>query len=174
MTFFEEEARKLESSTRAAIRSTATRLQKVIQKETFTQSRARIGSSLRVKVYHFDTGSRINLSLTLMKAFSEGTHHKSRTNSIILLTDGQHLGFKRINHSNTWATVWTAIQKKSYLTKVSDGIVVVYNYRGRNYAIYKFQKLIRRPKLSIQAISEEIASSIPNKISQNLEKLDER
>ena len=170
---FEAEAAKLEAATRAAVRSAARKLRTIAESEirrNFKSKSNTSGSFGSVKVYDLQTHSKISLKPGYLEAFTEGKTIRGKTTLIILLPDGERLGFKRINRNNSWASVWEGIQKKARLAGVGDGVVVVYSYRGKNYAIYKFQKSTTAPKLiSLKARAEALTETIPIEINQLLD-----
>lgn len=108
-----------------------------------------------------------------MKAFVEGKTIQSRKSLIVLLPEGERLGFKRISPNNTWQNLWRRINKKCFLASSPDGIVVLFNYQGKKYPIYKFLKSVKAPKLlSIRETAASLHNELPQKINQALEKLD--
>jgi hypothetical protein len=173
MSFFEEEARSLSRAAVVTIRNIARTLQRETEAEirrNFKPKSKTKGSFGSVKVYDLPTSSRVSLKPGYLEAFAEGKTIRGNPRLIILLPDGERLGFKRINRSNSWTSVWQRIHTQARLVGVGDGLVVVYSHRGRNYAIYKFQQATKAPKLiSLQAKASSLAESIPDQIDNFME-----
>jgi hypothetical protein len=175
---FDDEARHLEAASRAAIRSAARKLHQEAEaqiRRNFKPKSKTKGSFGSVKVYDLPTSSRVSLKPGYLEAFAEGKTIRGKPTLIILLPDGKRLGFKRISRSNTWSSVWQRIHTKARLVGMGDGLVVLYQHRGKNYAIYKFQKQTQTPKLiSLQAKASAIAESMPDQINNFMENFDEQ
>lgn len=92
--------------------------------------------------------SYVRVGVSFMRAFQEAQTISGEPNLIILLPDGVRLRFPRINKSNSWKNIYNRYGKNFFITKVSDGAVVVYQNPkdGRNYPVYKFQKSVQAPK----------------------------
>lgn len=167
MSKFGDEAEKLRVAANRSIRASARRLKRTAEAEirnNFKPAKNK-GSFGSVKVYDLPNSSRISLRPGYLEAFEEGKTIRGKPTLIILLPDGERLGFKRIGKSNSWASVWQRIHKKARLVGVGDGLVVVYQHRGKSYAIYKFQKQTTAPKLiSLRAKAKAIADKIPDSI----------
>lgn len=171
----EDEARRLEASTRAAVGSAARKLQREAESQIRRnfKRKSNNGSFGSVKSYDLATSSRVSLKPGYLSAFAEGKTIRGKPTLIILLPDGERLGFKRISRRNSWPSVWQRIHKKSRLAGVGDGLVVIYRHRGRDYAIYKFQKQTTAPKLiSLGAKAEVLADEMPDFINNFMEKFD--
>lgn len=172
INFFDLEARKLQAAARTEISHSAQTLYRATRTEIVTRFKSK-KSKFGVKVYDGEDNSRVVLSPAFMKAFALGKTIQSRNSLIVLLPDGERLGFKRISPNNTWQEVWRRIQKKCNLASANDGIVVLFNYQGKKHPIYKFQKAVKAPKLlSIQQTATKLEIELPQKINQQMEKLD--
>jgi hypothetical protein len=113
--------------------------------------------------------SYIRLGVPFMDAFQEGKQISGRGNLIVLLPDGERLGFRRISKGNRWAKVWETIQSRSLLLKVKTGVLVLYRYQGRRVPIYLLTKRVRlKKRLSFYEIAAEIAAGIPAFIAEKL------
>lgn len=171
---FDDEVRRLEAATRAAVSSAARKLQREAESQirhNFKPKNKTKGSFGSVKFYDLATSSRVAISPGYISAFAEGKTIRGKPTLIILLPDGERLGFKRISRRNSWPSVWQRIHKKARLVGVGDGLVVLYQHRGKNYAIYKFQKQTTAPKLiSLGAKAEALADEIPDFINNFMEK----
>lgn len=149
---------------RSAARTLQREAEAQIRRNFKPKSKTR-GSFGSAKVVDLTNSSRISLKPKYLEAFAEGKTIRGKPTLIILLPDGERLGFKRISRSNSWASVWERIHTKARLVGVGDGLVVVYQHRGKNYAIYKFQKQTTAPKLiSLEAKARAIAETIPDQI----------
>lgn len=174
---FEDEARSLASATRAALGSAARKLQREAESQIRRNFKPRSktkGSFGSIKSYDLATSSRVSIKPGYLQAFAEGKTIRGKPTLIILLPDGERLGFKRISRSNSWLSVWQRIHKKARLAGVGDGLVVLYRHRGRSLPIYKFQKQTTTPKLiSLGAKAKALADEIPDSINNFMEKFDE-
>lgn len=167
MSKFGDEAEKLAHQASMSIRESARSLARVAKSEIRSgfKSKKNKGSFGSVKIHDLPNSSRVSLRPGYLEAFEEGKTIRGKPTLIILLPDGERLGFKRISKSNSWASVWQRIHKKARLVGVGDGLVVIYEHRGRSYAIYKFQKQTTAPKLiSLRAKAKAIADKIPDSI----------
>lgn len=163
---FEDIAKNLEAAAKSTHSAAATRLsgETRSQIDRNFKSKTTLGS---VKTYDLKWSSLVTVKPSFLSAFSEGKTIRGKSTLIILLPDGERLGFKRVSASNSWASVWQKIKNRARIVGVGDGLVVVYSRGGRNYAIYKFQKQVTVPKLvSLTATASTIAESIPNEINK--------
>lgn len=167
MSKFGIEAEKLALAANRSIKASARQLKRTAEAEirsNFKQKKTK-GSFGSLRIVDLPNSSRVSLRPGYLEAFEEGKTIRGKPTLIILLPDGEKLGFKRISKSNSWASVWQRIHKKARLVGVGDGLVVVYEHRGRSYAIYKFQKQTTAPKLiSLRAKAKAIADKIPDQI----------
>lgn len=174
--FFASEVKNLESASRAVLRSTARRLKREAENQlkTFKKGPNSNGSFHKaVKVYDLEPrgslgpASYVRLGVPWLDAFEEGKTIRGKSNLIILLPPGAELGFKRITKGNSWSKVWTKIKSKSRIAEVSDGVVVIFNYQGRNVPIYKFQLQVKVPKkLSFYETAERLSSAMADEIER--------
>lgn len=172
---FEDEARRLKAASRAAIRSAARQLGTEAESQIRRnfKPKSRTNSFGSIKRYDLPNSSRISLKPGYLEAFSEGKTIRGKPTLIILLPDGERLGFKRISRTNSWDSIWQRIHKKARLVGVGDGVVVLYQHQGKSYPIYKFQKQTTAPKLiSLKAKAEALAETMPDSINNFMENFD--
>lgn len=165
----------MEAASRAAVRSAARQLGNEAESQIRRNFKPKInkGSFGSVKRYDLPNSTRVSLKPGYLESFAEGKTIRGKPTLIILLPDGERLGFKRISRTNSWDEVWQRIHKKARLVGVGDGVVVLYQHRGKSYPIYKFQKQSTAPKLiSLKAKAEALAETMPDSINNFMENFD--
>lgn len=171
---FEDIASYLNAAGKLSLSSAAKNLSHEAQQQIKRNFKSTAGFG-SVKTYDLKSSSVVSIKPSFLSAFAEGKTLRGKSTLIVLLPDGERLGFKRISKNNTWASVWQKIHNRAHLVGVGDGIVVVYSYRGKNYAIYKFQKSVTVPKLiSLGAKAEAITGEISTSINQLLDNYEQR
>lgn len=182
--FLRSEVKNLNAATATATKVAARALKREVQKElrsNFKPGRNSNGAFFKaVKVRDLPAdparglgpASFVRLGVPFMGIFQEGGTVQGKGSLIILLPEGERLGFKRISKGNPWGEVQRRWGKFLFPIKVSDGLVIGYeNPKTKTrHAVYKFQPQVTLPKkLSFLEMAEEIGDAIPDTILDLME-----
>jgi len=176
--FFKAEIRNLEAATKSAVFAGAEALKAETLKELAanfnTPKGGNRGFKKAVKAHKLpEKGvmgpvSFVRLGVPFMGIFQTGGTITGKSNLIVLLPDGQRLGFKRITAGNPWPRVWDKIKKDARLIKTPSGTVVTFKKQnGAVVPIYKIVKSVTVPKkLNFLENAEKISAEMPETIKQ--------
>lgn len=176
--FFNSQIKDLEAADRAVLRSTARALQREVRGQLRKFKRGPTGTGgfqKAVKVYDLPPrgslplANFVRLGVPFMDVFEEGKQIFGKPNLIILLTQGQKLGFRRITKGNPWTKVWEQIKDKVRLFFVYNGTVIAIEVNGQNVPIYKIQKSVIAPKkLSFFKTAETLSAGMADEVQKLL------
>lgn len=180
--FFRVQVGDLSAATRAVLRASARQLKADMTKQmrrSFKRGKNSNGSFFKgFKIYDLEADatrgpvSYVRQGVPFLEVFEEGATIRPKGGNkylIILLSDGEKLGFKRITKGNTWDRVWNKFKKNFKLIKVSDGILILYSFGGRTTPVYKFVREVRiRKRLNFYDAAEKIANEMPDEIRKLL------
>lgn len=170
--FFRAELKNIDAASNSAIKVAAATLRREARKQlraSFRKGPNSTGSFHRaVKIKHLPAkaslgpAAYVSLGVPFMSIFEEGGTIGGRNgNLIILLREGERLGFRRVSKGNPWTKVWERIRGESFLMRRGNGVLVLY----KGIPIYKFQRQITVPKkISFYRLAEEIGNQIPIEI----------
>jgi Family of unknown function (DUF6441) len=178
--YFRAAVRNLDAATEAVIKTSAQSLKRQVAAQIKSQFRTRSPSFAKaVKVYNLKPSgalgpaSYVRLGVPWMGAFQEGSALRGKQNLILLLSDGEALGYKRIGPGNPWESVWAKLQSKSaklFPAKDGNGYVVAVPAGGTLKAVYKLQHSVKVPKLlSFYEAALTIGNEIPTQIDHLLD-----
>jgi hypothetical protein len=181
--FFESETRNLGDATRAVVRQSARQLKSTMAKQLRQNFRSSGSAQSKgfqrgVKIYDLESdltrgpASYVRLG-KIQSLYQEGATLRGEPNLIILLPEGERLGFKRISKGNPWRTVWEKWGRVLQLARVSDGTVVLYRFQGKLTPVYKIQASVTVPKrLTFFEEGEKLADEMPAAIAKLLDSTD--
>lgn len=182
--FFRSEVKNLESATATATAVAARALKRETLKELKrnfkpgTRSNGSFFKAVRVRDLPTDLNrglgpaSIVRLGVPWVGIFQDGGTVRGNDTLILLLPEGEKLGFKRITKGNPWSEVMARWGKHLFPVKVADGVVIGYtNPRtGKKTAVYKFQRQVQLTKrLSFLEMAEEIGAKMPGVIMDLME-----
>ncbi|NJK40568.1 MAG: hypothetical protein HC934_02895 [Acaryochloridaceae cyanobacterium SU_2_1] len=175
--FFRAEIKNIDAASSSAIKIAASALQRETRKQLRANFKKGPGSSgsfhraVKIKNLPSKAGlgpaAYVSLGVPFMRIFEEGGTVRGRSgNLIILLPEGERMGFRRITKGNPWPRVWQRISKAAFVMAKSDGSLVLY----RGVPIYKIQLQVQLPKkISFYKLAEEIGNQIFSEIRNLLD-----
>lgn len=164
----------METATSLVIQETGRKMANEIKKQLRTNFKVkRSGFAKAVKFYYFKpsgpkpASAYVRLGISWLSVFEDGVTVTGRKGwLIILLPQGEALGFSRINWKR-WDYTWEKIKDKTWLKPVKDGVIVLLK-NGTGYApIYKLQRGSVRvsKRLSFYNAAESLADGMDSAIA---------
>ena len=180
--FFRVQVGDLSAATRAVLRASARELKANMTRQmrrNFKRGSNSNGSFFKgFKIYDLNADasrgpvSYVRQGVPFLEVFEDGATIRPKNGNkyiIILLSSGADLGFKRITKGNSWNRVWDKFKKNFKLINRSDGILVLYSFRGRVTPVYKFVREVRiKKRLNFYKAAEQIADKMPDEIRKLL------
>lgn len=177
--FFSAQIKDLNSATRAVIRASARQFKQEIVKQVkrnFKRGTNSNGSFFKAfKIYDLESdatrgpASYVRAGVPFMMVFQDGATITNKKSDflIVLLPQGEKLGFKRISKGNPWHKVWAQFGNFFAVRKVGQGLLYTYEYRGKSTPVYFFTKSVTlKKRLSFFEPAELIAKQIPSEIAK--------
>jgi len=177
--FFAAQIKDLNSATRAVIRASVRQFRQDIVKQVRTNFKRGVNSNgsffKAFKIYDLEAdanrgpASYIRAGVPFMKVFQDGATitNKKAQFLIVLLPQGEKLGFKRISKGNPWRKVWAQYGKQFRMRKVGNTTVFTYEFQGKSTPVYLFTKSVTlRKRFDFFAPAEAIAKQIPDEIAK--------
>ena len=178
--FFAAQIKDLNSATRAVIRSSARQFKQEIVRQVRTNFKRGLNSNgsffKAFKIYDLDAdasrgpASYVRAGVPFMNVFEEGATIKNKKSQflIVLLPQGEKLGFKRISKGNPWGKVWAQFGKHFVLKVLSNSkILYSYEWGGKLTPVYLFTKSVKlKKRLNFFEPAEIIANQIPDEIAK--------
>lgn len=170
--FFDAEVKNLETATEVAIKVTATKLANETRKQ-LRKFKIKNNSNFAksVKVYNLKArgalgpASYVRLGIPWIEVFQQGGTVTGKSTLLILLSEGEKLGLKRIKPGQ-WGKFWDANKANLFTRRVADGVIVFFKKDGNVYPIYKFQKSVTVPKkLDFYETAEKLGEEMTDLIS---------
>lgn len=178
--FFAAQIKDLNSATRAVIRASARQFKQEIVRQVkanFRRGSNSNGSFFKAfKIYDLDAdasrgpASYVRAGVPFMNVFEEGAviTIKKAQFLIVLLPQGEKLGFRRISKGNPWRKVWAQFGNR-FVLKILPNNKMLYSYEnaGKLTPVYLFTKSVKlKKRLNFFEPAEIIAKQIPDEIAK--------
>lgn len=170
--FLNSQEKNLSAAGRAIVRQAAKQLKANTQADLRKNFRGNSTFHKGVKVYNLESKGKLGPASyvrlgKIQSQFQERTTLVGRRNLVILLPQGERLGFQKISRRNSWDSVLRTWGGRLIFKPVRGGIVVLFKSNDGIVPVYKIQKSVTlRKRLSFLEDAERIGEDLPTEIER--------
>ena len=171
--FLRSKIQDLERAAELVAQESGRKLAREVKKQmgSFKGNRAVFRKSVKVRTYRArgakPPATIVRVGVPFLSVFEEGATIRGNPTLIILLPDGERMGFKRPTRKVPWRVIWERLKpQKPKVAKVAGGFVVYVEKNGQKRALYKIQKApVTMPKkLSFFSTAQQIGAHMDSEI----------
>lgn len=179
--FFEAAKQDVRSAAQIVVRESGQLLKNEIKKQlkaNFKAGKDSRGFFKAVSIYDYAKPENakptvyVRPAIGFMYVFETGEPIAAKNrNLIFLLPDGVRLGFPKVGKGNSWEKIYNQFGKKFKIVRAKNGngFVVLVDYNGTTYAVYKIQERVKLTKrLDLYASAKKIGDTMGARLEKLL------